>query len=359
MKKFNSMQVKLPVILNIATVVISLFIIVSLINLASSEIDNYANQYMISTVDGCNSYLDISIENQILLMESYASMPVMLDYIQNGNRNVFTTLTQMLDNNKYITNAYILSRNSEILASYTGDTNIGGRISEIYPDLWNIFKQENKVSISETIYESDMNNGFILPIIVPILDNKVFLEDLLLDFSIFNVSQLKIETIRPECLFIDCFGFSSLRINNEVFNFNVLIEKLKKNDAEEILMYLWKKNKGLYNAFLSKSSTAALNIQEAEISMTSKFINYANSFYDKMLEYSTSFKSLPYYVLRPKRELANYSASLIDADSIPWILENLDTISFSPEFRYDPDAIDFDGKYGIIDRLYVNRQTCC
>ena len=172
MKKFNSMQVKLPVILNITTVVISLFIIVSLINLASSEIDNYANQYMISTVDGCNSYLDISIENQILLMESYASMPVMLDYIQNGNRNVFTTLTQMLDNNKYITNAYILSRNSEILASYTGDTNIGGRISEIYPDLWNIFKQENKVSISETIYESDMNNGFILPIIVPILDNN-------------------------------------------------------------------------------------------------------------------------------------------------------------------------------------------
>ncbi|MEI0528579.1 methyl-accepting chemotaxis protein [Brachyspira intermedia] len=172
MKKFNSMQVKLPVILNIATVVISLFIIVSLINLASSEIDNYANQYMISTVDGCNSYLDISIENQILLMESYASMPVMLDYIQNGNRNVFTTLTQVLDNNKYITNAYILSRNSEILASYTGDTNIGGRISEMYPDLWNIFKQENKVSISETIYESDMNNGFILPIIVPILDNN-------------------------------------------------------------------------------------------------------------------------------------------------------------------------------------------
>ena len=56
MKKFNSMQVKLPVILNIATVVISLFIIVSLINLASSEIDNYANQYMISTVDGCSFY---------------------------------------------------------------------------------------------------------------------------------------------------------------------------------------------------------------------------------------------------------------------------------------------------------------
>ncbi len=124
MKKINSIAVKLPLIVNIVTIMICVFIIVSLINLASSEIDNYANQYMISTVDGCNSYLDISIENQILLMESYASMPVMLDYIQNGNRNVFITLTQVLDNNKYITNAYILSRNSEILASYTGDTNI-------------------------------------------------------------------------------------------------------------------------------------------------------------------------------------------------------------------------------------------
>lgn len=194
---------------------------------------------------------------------------------------------------------------------------------------------------------------------VPILDKKVFLEDLPLDFSMFDISQLRIVTIKPECLFIDCFGFSSLIINNEVFNFNVLIEKLKKNDAEDMLMYLWNKDKGLYNAFLSKSSTAALNLQEVEISMTSKFINYANSFYDKMLEYSTSFKSLPYYVLRPKGELANYSASLIDANSIPWILENLDTISFSPECRYDPEAIDFDGEYGIIDRLYVTRQTCC
>ena len=56
MKKINSIAVKLPLIVNIVTIMICLFIIVSLINLASSEIDNYANQYMISTVDGCNSY---------------------------------------------------------------------------------------------------------------------------------------------------------------------------------------------------------------------------------------------------------------------------------------------------------------
>ena len=47
MKKINSIAVKLPLIVNIVTIMICVFIIVSLINLASSEIDNYANQYMI------------------------------------------------------------------------------------------------------------------------------------------------------------------------------------------------------------------------------------------------------------------------------------------------------------------------
>ena len=175
----------------------------------------------------------------------------------------------------------------------------------------------------------------------------------------FNITQLEVITIKPECLFIDCFGFSSLKVNNEVFNFNVLIEKLKKDDAEGMLMYLWKKDRRLYDIFLSKSSITASNVQETEINITSKFINYANSFYDKMLEYSASFKSLPYYVLRPRSELSNYSANLIDADSIPWILENLDAVSFSPEFRYDPDAIDFNGTYGVIDQVFVNKQVYC
>ncbi|WP_195595450.1 hypothetical protein [Coprobacter fastidiosus] len=193
----------------------------------------------------------------------------------------------------------------------------------------------------------------------PIIDQKVFLEDILLDCSMFNITQLEVITIKPECLFIDCFGFSSLKVNNEVFNFNVLIEKLKKDDAEGMLMYLWKKDRRLYDIFLSKSSITASNVQETEINITSKFINYANSFYDKMLEYSASFKSLPYYVLRPRSELSNYSANLIDADSIPWILENLDAVSFSPEFRYDPDAIDFNGTYGVIDQVFVNKQVYC
>lgn len=192
-----------------------------------------------------------------------------------------------------------------------------------------------------------------------IVDSRIFLEDIQLDCSKFYISQLKIVTVRPECLFIDCFGFSSLKINNEIFSFNVLIEKLKKNDAENMLMYLWRKNRGLYDVFLSKSSTTASNMQEREIGITSKFINYANSFYCKMLEYNVSFKSLPYYVLRPKSTLSNYAANLIDADSIPWILENLDVISFSPELRYDPNAIDFDGTYGVIDHLLVNKQTRC
>ena len=46
-------------------------------------------------------------------------------------------------------------------------------------------------------------------------------------------------------------------------------------------------------------------MQETDINLTSKFINHMNYFHDKMLEYSVYFKSLPYYVLRPKSELQN------------------------------------------------------
>lgn len=177
-------------------------------------------------------------------------------------------------------------------------------IEEVYP-INGIYKVY-ELDTYELEYSSDS----------PIVEQNVFLEDILLDYSLFNISQSRIETIKPEYLFIDYFGFASLRINNEIFNFNILIEKLKKNDAEDMLMYLWEKDKYLYNIFLSKSSVTASNVQETDINLTSKFINHMNYFHDKMLEYSVYFKSLPYYVLRPKSELSKYSVNLVDADSI-------------------------------------------
>jgi hypothetical protein len=220
-------------------------------------------------------------------------------------------------------------------------------IEEVYP-INGIYKVY-ELDTYELEYSSDS----------PIVEQNVFLEDILLDYSLFNISQSRIETIKPEYLFIDYFGFASLRINNEIFNFNILIEKLKKNDAEDMLMYLWEKDKYLYNIFLSKSSVTASNVQETDINLTSKFINHMNYFHDKMLEYSVYFKSLPYYVLRPKSELSKYSVNLVDADSIPWILENLNVVSFSPELRYDPDAINFNGAYGIINQLLINKPDHC
>ena len=102
-------------------------------------------------------------------------------------------------------------------------------IEEVYP-INGIYKVY-ELDTYELEYSSDS----------PIVEQNVFLEDILLDYSLFNISQSRIETIKPEYLFIDYFGFASLRINNEIFNFNILIEKLKKNDAEDMLMYLWEK----------------------------------------------------------------------------------------------------------------------
>lgn len=175
MKKFNSISVKLPFILNIVTIIICLFIILSLINLSTKEISNYVNEYVKSSANGYCNFIDKSIEDQILLMESYSSMPIIIDYIQGADwmeSSIFLTLKKVLDNNEYITNAYILSKDSSVLTSYNGNDNRSGlKASDVYPDLWNRFVSSNySVTISDTIYESTINDGYILPMLCPIFD---------------------------------------------------------------------------------------------------------------------------------------------------------------------------------------------
>ena len=102
MKKFNSISVKLPLILNIVTIIICLFIILSLINLSTKEISSYVNEYVKSSANGYCNFIDKSIEDQILLMESYSSMPIIIDYIQGAGwmeSSIFLTLKKVLDNN--------------------------------------------------------------------------------------------------------------------------------------------------------------------------------------------------------------------------------------------------------------------
>ncbi len=176
MKKINSISVKLPFILNIATIIICIFIIFSLLSISTKEISSYVNKYIESSASGYCNFLDKTVEEQTLLMESYSSMPIIIDYLQNDavwlEGTIYITLQKVLNNNKYITNAYIASKESDIIISYSGNSSSSSsKISEQYPELWNNFISKNyEVTISETIYKSDMNNGFFLPIICPIFD---------------------------------------------------------------------------------------------------------------------------------------------------------------------------------------------
>ena len=63
MKKFNSISVKLPFILSISIVIISSFIILSLLNASTKEIMNYVNKYMESSANGYCNFLDKVIED--------------------------------------------------------------------------------------------------------------------------------------------------------------------------------------------------------------------------------------------------------------------------------------------------------
>lgn len=219
------------------------------------------------------------------------------------------------------------------------------------------YKNDNKIEIIPIngiykVYELGVYQ-FVYETKDIICNNDVFLEDILIDNSLFNVQATNI-TSEKNCFFKDCFGFTSININNEIFNFNILIEKLKQIEVENILLFLWENENSLYDIFISKSSIKSeINKEGTDLGLTSKFLTYAKDFYKKMNNYWFHFKSLPHSVIRKKNEVVNYSPQFTTPDSINWLLENLDIVSFSPELRYHPDSIKLGSDYGLIEYIYT------
>ena len=108
-------------------------------SISTKEISSYVNKYIESSASGYCNFLDKTVEEQTLLMESYSSMPIIIDYIQNDavwlEGTLSITLQKVLDNNKYITNAHIVSKESDIIISYSGNSSgSSSKISEQYPE---------------------------------------------------------------------------------------------------------------------------------------------------------------------------------------------------------------------------------
>jgi len=184
----------------------------------------------------------------------------------------------------------------------------------------------------------------------------VFIEDYAVDISLFDITPISIKSTKYNKFFQDYFGFATLKINDEVFKLNILIEKFKLSEIEEILMFLWLSENKIFENFFSKSTLKTkISSDGSDYGLTSKFLTFSNYFYETFSKLYNIFKNLPHTVLRKKIETVDYSPEQVSSHSLEWLINNLDSVCFDQKFQGHPDSITIDNKYGLVERLETDK----
>ncbi|PAC29683.1 hypothetical protein [Flectobacillus sp. BAB-3569] len=119
---------------------------------------------------------------------------------------------------------------------------------------------------------------------------SIFIEDLEIERKNYIVTENSIYSKEANRFFQDYFGFASLNINNEVFKFNILIEKFNIVEIENILLFLWNCENKLFENFFSKSTINSKILNSGyNYEYTSKLLTFANSFYDFFRDFTLLF----------------------------------------------------------------------
>lgn len=184
----------------------------------------------------------------------------------------------------------------------------------------------------------------------------VFIEDYIVDISLFDITPNSIKSTKYNKYFQDYFGFATLKINDEVFKLNILIEKFKLSEIEEILMFLWQSENKIFDNFFSKSTLKTkISSDGSDYGLTSKFLTFSNYFYETFSKLYNNFKNLPHTVLRKKIETVVYTPEQVSSHSLEWLINNLDSVCFDQKFQGHPDSITIDNKYGLVDRMETDK----
>lgn len=184
-----------------------------------------------------------------------------------------------------------------------------------------------------------------------ITSHTVFIEDL--PVSPNKISKTNSQIILSEFrYFEDYFGYASVNINNELFLFNIKIEKLKLSEVEDIFIYLWKKEDKLFNIFFSKS-TYELDFKRKgfELGQTSKLLSFIETFVSSFQKLFFLFENSPHTVLRKFDRNIEYDSNKVTSDTVDWMLSNLDEMYFDDAFKGHYNSVKINNKYGIIDKI--------
>ena len=181
MKRFNSITFKIPLIVNIVIIVLSFTIIFSSIRIASKAINNATYSGFETSVNGYSTLLDTILEDQLLIMDAYSRIPTIIEYMETRSEYVkdraIQTMINLFDNNDYILTLDLIGLDGKVIESYNGDTkNAGLDMSSAYPKMWKEFADSGyDHAASDNIYKSDINKGYVLPVVHSIynLENEL------------------------------------------------------------------------------------------------------------------------------------------------------------------------------------------
>lgn len=179
----------------------------------------------------------------------------------------------------------------------------------------------------------------------------IFIEDYIVDKINIDIQGNTIKSKRNK-YFQDYFGFAALKIDNQTFKLNILIEKFKLSEIEEILLFLWKSENKIFDNFFSKSTLKAkISNVGSDYGLTSKFLTFSEIFYNTFSKLYSNFNNLPHTLLRSKIDVVDFSHHKVTSHSIDWVINNIDSICFDQNFEGHPDCIIIEDNFGLIDKI--------
>ncbi|MEI0798331.1 methyl-accepting chemotaxis protein [Brachyspira intermedia] len=171
MRRFNSIVVKIPLIVNIVIIILSFTIIFTSIRIANKAINNAVYSGFETSVNGYSTLLDNILNDQLLIMDAYSRIPTVIEYMQTRNENLreraISTMVNLFDNNDYIVTLDLIGLDGKVIEAYNGDTkNAGLDMASTYPKMWKEFVDSGyDHATSDNIYKSDINKGYVLPVV--------------------------------------------------------------------------------------------------------------------------------------------------------------------------------------------------
>jgi hypothetical protein len=188
--------------------------------------------------------------------------------------------------------------------------------------------------------------------------NIVFIEDEIFNPSLISSTEHLIKLKEKKRIFEDYFGYLSIEINGNKFNFEVRIQKLKVPELEEILLYLWNQDPLIFDNFFSKSTLKSkLDKENQSLDYSSKFVYVFEEFYNFFKSKYFIFKSLPHYVLRTQNVIKDYELADISSNSVDWLVNNLDELNIDYLYKNVENSIMLNNNYGKLEKILTEEKV--